>query len=124
MNPYLFYTPTVLTSVSGLILCWLVPRGHPVLSALAGVCGASPWLFYLIMHGRLHLPSAPQWLGEVIFFFSMFGPGVLFSGVMAAVALSKDENKRRKTSLLWAAAAGLIASTLHAMASWLYAAAS
>ncbi|MES2923531.1 MAG: hypothetical protein V4819_18390 [Verrucomicrobiota bacterium] len=119
MNEYLFYlSPAVIVSVTGLIFCGLAIRRHPVLGALAVVAGASPWLFQWLLEGRLHLPSAPQWLGPAIGLFSMFGPGVLFGGVMAAVALSNDENKRRKTFLLWVTAVGLVAATLHAMACW------
>ncbi|MES2923528.1 MAG: hypothetical protein V4819_18375 [Verrucomicrobiota bacterium] len=121
MNPYLYLLlPAIIVSVSGLIFYFLALRGHLGLGTLAAIAAASPWLFFAIMDSRFRLPSGPPWLGWMILLFSVFGPGVLFGGVMAAVALSKDKDKARKTSLLWVAAVGLIAACLHAVACFHY----
>ncbi|MES2923530.1 MAG: hypothetical protein V4819_18385 [Verrucomicrobiota bacterium] len=123
MNPYFLYLllPAIIASVNGVILCCLAIRGRPVLGAVAAVAAASPWLYFAIVAN----PDFLYWRHwRLILLFSVCGPGVLFGGVMAAVALSKDENKRRKTSLLWVSAVGLIATTLYALASWFYAVAS
>ena len=118
LNPFFYLAPAVIVSATGLILCGLGIRRHQVVSTWAAVSAASPWLFFAIIHGRLRTPFGPQWLVGVIFLFSIFGPGILFGGVMAGLALSKDQDKGRKTSLLWVAAVGLIVSTLHTVACW------